>query len=1018
MTNFSNSLAVRDEGNRSRVVEAITGSNSAAHPVRIIVGRVTPIVGRAPVVAALRTAVDTMIGGSPAVGLLCGEPGIGKSTLAREAVDYAATRGAVTAWSTCWDADGAPPFWPWQQVLRSLGFQPADLAAGTAANPADRRFRLFAAVLAALSERAEREPVVVVLDDLQWADTGSLRLLVFLARQLRHARTALIGTYRTVDPRPSAGLLEAIADLAGVAVTHEVHGLAEAEVGELLAVTVGAMPADVVGRVHRRTGGNPFFVREVAGTAREGSVPPSVQAALGRQLDRLPGATLELLATCAIFGNRAPLSLLELVVADARAGVDVTPGALVRALATAADEGLLVLEPAHVRFPHDLVREVAATRAHPWQRPGIHAAMATALRTGGASAAEIARHALAAGPAIPTQDAVDACAAAAREATAALAYETATRWWRQATGVAAPPNAALRLDLADAAARSGDHDEARAIYLAVGRVTRGGDLARAALGLHALGTANESSHREVIDLLEHALADQGTPTTADHPRVLAALARELADGIDRDRDRAAALVDEAVRAARAADDPATLAFCLFAAHDVGWTPGSAARRLALAEQMATAAGADPELAFEAMFCRFVAQVDLGDPGFEITLRDLARHADDHRLPRQQFLVASREAMVADLRGDRGQATRLRERADDLAAMIGHPDRLGVRATQLMAVALADHGPAGVADLEARIGTIAPTEFEPEMRSFRALADGRPEQAAAILRGAAPPAERARYRWRALAALAMSAEVALAAGAEDLCAVLYEGLLPYADEVIDIGGAVVVLGPASMYLGLLAPAAGRPDAADAHLRTGIEIAARIGAVGCVRRCERALAVRRAGTFRRAGPTWLLGFAGRTAVLPDAKGLHDLATLLGAPGRDVPATRLLTEGRVTGADGGADEVLDRTARAAYRARLDALDLALDEAGAAGRPAPQLAAERSALITELARATGLDGRSRRLGDPVERARTTVTARIRDTLRRLDEHHPELAEHLRASVTTGRVCVYRPDPPVRWEL
>ena len=984
----------------------------------------TPIVGRATVIAALRTAVDDVIGGSPAVVLLCGEPGIGKSTLAREAVDFAVTRGAVAAWSTCWDADGAPPFWPWQQALRALGVRPADLTAdgagGGGANPADVRFRLFASVLAALTEQTERAPVVLVLDDLQWADAGSLRLLVFLARQLRRARVALVGTYRTVDPRPSAGLLSTLADLAGVAVTHEVRGLSETEVGELLAATVGAMPADVVGQVHRRTGGNPFFVREVAGTARVGSVPPSVRAALGRPLDRLPGATLDLLATCALVGNRVPLPVLERIVADDRAGIDVAPGDLITTLAPAAEEGLLTPEPTHVRFPHDLVREVAATRVEPENRPGRHAAIAAALRSGGASAGEIARHSLAALPAIPAQDAVDACAAAAREAQAALAYESATGWWRQATEIATP-SASLRLELADAAARSADHEQARAIYLAVGNLARGRELARAALGLHALGTASESSHREVIDLLERALADTAgdreTPDTG-HPRMLAALARELADGIDQDRDRAAVLVDEAVRAARAAGDPAALAFCLFAAHDVGWTPGSAARRLALAEQMAAAAGTDPELAFEAMFCRFVAQVDLGDPGFEITLRDLARHADTHRLTRQQFLVRSREATVADLRGDRAPAARLRDEADDLAAMIGHPDRYGVRATQLLAVALADRGPAGVADLEAQLGTIAPTEFEPELRAFRALADDRPEQAAAILRGAAPPAQRARYRWRALSALAMSAEVALAARARDLCADLYRGLLPHADEVIDIGGAVVVLGPASMYLGLLAAATDRPDAADAHLRTGIEIARRMGVVGWVRRCEQALAVRRTGTFRREGPTWFLAFAGRTAVLPDAKGLHDLAILLRSPGRDVPAARLLGDGRANAAEGGADEVLDGTARAAYRARLEALDVALDEAGAAGRAATQLAAERSALIAELTRSTGLGGRSRRLGDPVERARTTVTARIRDVLRRLDEQHPELAAHLRASVTTGRTCVYRPDRPVLWEL
>src|SRR6185295_15605901 len=104
---------------------ALHGADLArADPAGVGAAVLTPIVGRATVIAALRTVVDDVIGGSAAVVLLCGEPGIGKSRLAREAVDFADTRGAVAAWSTCWDADGAPPFWPWQQALRALGVRP------------------------------------------------------------------------------------------------------------------------------------------------------------------------------------------------------------------------------------------------------------------------------------------------------------------------------------------------------------------------------------------------------------------------------------------------------------------------------------------------------------------------------------------------------------------------------------------------------------------------------------------------------------------------------------------------------------------------------------------------------------------------------------------------------------------------------------------------------------------------------------------------------------------------------
>jgi hypothetical protein len=179
------------------------------------------------------------------------------------------------------------------------------------------------------------------------------------------------------------------------------------------------------------------------------------------------------------------------------------------------------------------------------------------------------------------------------------------------------------------------------------------------------------------------------------------------------------------------------------------------------------------------------------------------------------------------------------------------------------------------------------------------------------------------------------------------------------------------------------------------------------------------------FRRDGDVWTLAFGGRTTALKDAKGLRDLAVLLAAPGREVAAADL-----AAGADGsqaaaaisalGADPVLDDRARAAYRTRLAGLDdeLATADAHHDLERSARLAAERDALIDELARATGLGGRRRRLGDAAERARTTVTARIRDAIRRIEQAHPELGAHLRASIVTGAHCAYRPAETMRWAV
>ncbi|MGK5533196.1 ATPase, partial [Streptomyces sp. URMC 129] len=168
----------------------------------------------------------------------------------------------------------------------------------------------------------------------------------------------------------------------------------------------------------------------------------------------------------------------------------------------------------------------------------------------------------------------------------------------------------------------------------------------------------------------------------------------------------------------------------------------------------------------------------------------------------------------------------------------------------------------------------------------------------------------------------------------------------------------------------------------------------------------------GEFRFDGTVWTLGYAGRTVHMPDAKGLRDLHLLLGNAGADIPAVRLLSPEGVQRL--GGDPVLDDEAKSRYRKHLEMLDAEIDRAAETGddERAAELDRERAALLDELRAAAGLGGRGRRLGDEAERARKTVTARIRDTLRRLDRRHPELAAHLRATVTTGAMCAYRPGP------
>jgi predicted ATPase len=253
---------------------------------------------------------------------------MGKTALAAEAAVDAKARGAVAVWGTCWEGDGAPGYWPWIQVVRALardgGGGEAVLATLTGANEASdgvlgdeaaARFRTYDATAAYLRERSAVRPLVVVLDDLHWADISSLRLLLFLARQLHDGSALVIGTHRDAElmlgEHPARGLL---AELAGQAGLLQLAGLTASEVGQLLNEVCGEQPpAALTATVHERTG-NPFFVQQTARLlAAQGApldqalvtgVPRAVGDVLARRLARLPGEVVDLLAIAAVAGKR------------------------------------------------------------------------------------------------------------------------------------------------------------------------------------------------------------------------------------------------------------------------------------------------------------------------------------------------------------------------------------------------------------------------------------------------------------------------------------------------------------------------------------------------------------------------------------------------------------------------------------------------------------------------------------------------------------------------------------------
>jgi len=317
--------------------------------------------------------------------------------------------------------------------------------------------------------------------------------------------------------------------------------------------------------------------------------------------------------------------------------------------------------------------------------------------------------------------------------------------------------------------------------------------------------------------------------------------------------------------------------------------------------------------------------------------------------------------------------------------------------------------------------------------------GRTRQARAQFEAVAPllPALAKDSEW--LPVMAQVAETLALIGCADLHPVArwaYDALAPYAGLFVVEGICAAVRGPVHRHLALLADVLGDHDAGAAHRAEAVAQARSLGATALVARIEREAgpspaagdpleqASGEAGqdqVFRRDAEVWTIGFGGRQVRLRDSKGLRDLHALLSRPGTAVAALDLVggTPGRVPAATD-TGEVIDAQARSAYRQRLRELEEEAAEADAAadiGRSA-RIAAERDALVEALTHAYGLGGRVRRSGSDAERARTAVTARIKDAIRRIGEAHPDLGRHLARSVRTGTFCVYEPDQPTIWSV
>jgi tetratricopeptide (TPR) repeat protein len=1002
--------------------------------------RADRLIGRESALAAASSVLDDARRGAGQFLMISGEAGIGKTAMLAALVSRAGPAPLVLR-GFCWEGDGAPPYWPWSQVLQASGLPMAGLGeAGWLLQPAsgpaepmsavaaaDAQFRLFEAVARCLRRLAAGRPVLVVLDDLHWADEPSLRLLGFLARALAAEPVALIGAYRDTEAPPE------LRTIAGQAQQLALAGLTPDEVGELARELAGtAFPPQVAAQLWPRSGGNPFFVRELVrlllaqgSWQQPAQIPASVAETLRRRLARLSTECVRLLEWAAIAGRDIDAALLAHGAAAGR-----EPAVL--SLLDEARQAGVIAAASPPRFAHDLYRETIIDGLSVTARAAINLSVARALQARSGPAARVAVHLLAAGPQA-RPDALAYSLLAAREATARLGHEDACAYYLRALDIVperGPSGAGERteilLELAASHERTGRSDLAAQRFGQAADASRAAadavGLARAALGIQTLGYRSGAQNAELLDLLREASrrleADGGS--LALRSRVLAALARTLRHGSDRlPGAEVTEVAQRAARLAAAANDPSALATAKLAVHDAMWVPGTAAARLPVIAEMLDAARAsgDDDLVAQARLLRAAALLELGDPAGRDELLGYITLAGNLGHARGRWGALTRQAMFAQLAGRAEEAARLGEQALELGQAIGEPDAAGCFFTsRLSLVALGVREPP--------IGMDASDPLWPMFPVLRAWPYAVRGEAAAAAAALGDFSVLDITLWTGLEALAAAAVVFAVAGSDAQRSWLYERLRPHAGIHVVVGGCASYHAAVDHHLGALAASLGDTAAAGAHFRAALAMHERLGAAGWLRLSEEALsgllaapAHRAANEVRLVNGVRLLCYQGKQVQLPDSKGLGDIAALIGAHGADVHVLTLVGH-RL--ARMGADPVLDETAKAAYQARLAGLAGEIEDAedtGRAGR-AEALRAERDALVHELAAAAGLGRRDRKLGDEAERARKTVSARVRDALAKIGPVHPELADHLRSSLRMGTRCSYSPAEPVTWTM
>jgi DNA-binding SARP family transcriptional activator len=805
--------------------------------------------------------------------LLVGEPGIGKTRLAEELIAQAEARGTRVLIGRCWEAGGAPAYWPWTQALSALAHQvePERLRGQLAHDGADlvrlvpelrerlpelpdppgphdegARFRLLAAVAAFLRSCASSKPLAIFLDDLHAADEPSLLLLRFLAAQLAGSAILIVGCCR--DAMTGAGLAATLTELAREPATRRItlRGLSATDTSRLLGATVGRTPTDeLAARVHAETDGNPFFATEIGRLLRSEHfsgdatpalpIPETVMEAVARRVDQQSALCRETLALAAVIGRE-----FEPAVVEALSGAE--DDELDHALEEAVSARLLVglpKAPSRLRFSHVLIRDALYESIPSPRRVRLHRAIGQVLETLYSAdpephLAELAHHFLAGGTPV-REKAIEYAQRAGDRAASQLAHEEAVRHYTSALHVLdatgsgdADTTGKLLLSLGEALSRAGRSSEAkdvlrRAATLAerTGRTDR---LARAAVEYGGrLAWSRASTDPFLVPLLEHALAAIGETDSAERVKLLARLATATRD--DSSRTRRVRIAEEAVQIARRLEDPETLAFALeghWTAVEGPDTAGGGIEPGAMLVELGERTG-DKERALAGHQYRLNGFWTLGDRvGVDVELDAIASLADELGQPTQRWVLGTDQTMLALMEGRLADAEQL---ISDTMALGRSSQSWNAVVSYRLALFVLRRAQGRLAEFEDTIKRSV-HEYPPLLRFRCALAHtygelGRKQDASAVLDELMTHDlgnEHVDAEW--LLSMTLLADVCAIVGDQDAAAGLHALLAPY-EGLYTVAPVEATFGSVARALGVVASVLERFDAAERHFAFAIE-----------------------------------------------------------------------------------------------------------------------------------------------------------------------------------------------------